>query len=374
MSLNWDEFLVGDAFDFPQWPESAEYKSMPPLSTNTDLHTANDPQSYGYTPYEDSTYEQCEYTTLPDSSRRTSRPLQSDINFGPAKPDPTKMAVIHEDNNPSIPSKLETQESPLTKRTKNSTDNISACWTSPLCPNNHGQGESPPDPASCGGGCAPFLFGDPQDSPASALNDTIPANEISIDPDTLEPPANLPPSHQHLKRSDSNRSAQPQGSRTTTTQTPPKPEHSNITSSNSPPADDPSPEAPHDHSSSSSSHAKPPKRQPHNQVERKYRESLNTQLESLKKVVPSLKPKTPCAAAVVQPDDIEDLPAPSKPSKAVILASATAYIRQMERDKRDMADEIEGLRRKVAALSALVKCEDCTVMQYVMNLNLGMAK
>ena len=36
-------------------------------------------------------------------------------------------------------------------------DIISACWTSPLCP-NHDQEGPPPNPSSCGGGCAPFLF------------------------------------------------------------------------------------------------------------------------------------------------------------------------------------------------------------------------
>lgn len=111
------------------------------------------------------------------------------------------------------------------------------------------------------------------------------------------------------------------------------------------------------------------RRLPHNQVERKYRESLNTQLESLKRVVPSLQsdPRA-CDSA-----DIEDLPTPSKPSKAVILASATAYIKQMEKDKKSLADENQLLRQRVKALQALVKCDDCSLMQYVMDMKIKQA-
>ncbi|KAI2476402.1 HLH multi-domain protein [Pyrenophora tritici-repentis] len=101
------------------------------------------------------------------------------------------------------------------------------------------------------------------------------------------------------------------------------------------------------------------------EIERKYRESLNTQLDSLKRVVPSLQQNRGCDGA-----DIEDLPTPSKPSKAVILASATAYIKQMEKDKKNLADENELLRTRVKALQSLVKCDDCSLMQYVMNLKL----
>jgi len=108
------------------------------------------------------------------------------------------------------------------------------------------------------------------------------------------------------------------------------------------------------------------RRLPHNQIERKYRESLNTQLESLRRVVPALQQKQrACDAA-----DIEDLPAPSKPSKAVVLASATAYIKQMEKDKMSLQDENQLLRSRVKALQALVKCDDCSLMQYVRDLRI----
>jgi hypothetical protein len=108
------------------------------------------------------------------------------------------------------------------------------------------------------------------------------------------------------------------------------------------------------------------RRLPHNQIERKYRESLNTQLESLRRVVPALQQRQrACDAA-----DIEDLSAPSKPSKAVVLASATAYIKQMEKDKMSLQDENQLLRSRVKALQALVKCDDCSLMQYVRDLRI----
>jgi hypothetical protein len=109
------------------------------------------------------------------------------------------------------------------------------------------------------------------------------------------------------------------------------------------------------------------RRQPHNQVERKYRESLNTQLESLRRVVPSLQQnQRACDGA-----DIEDLPTPSKPSKAVILASATAYIKQIERENKAVQEENQNLKARIKALQALVKCEDCSLMQYVMDLKIN---
>jgi len=111
-------------------------------------------------------------------------------------------------------------------------------------------------------------------------------------------------------------------------------------------------------------------RVPHNQVERKYRETLNSQLESLRRVVPALQEK-PRGQSPSSNPDIEDLPVPSKPSKAVILSSATAYIRQVEKQKKQAEDENLLLRKRIKALQALVKCDDCSLMQYVMDLKLG---
>lgn len=108
-------------------------------------------------------------------------------------------------------------------------------------------------------------------------------------------------------------------------------------------------------------------RQPHNKVEQKYRDSINYQMEALRKVVPSLSES---ARACSDGADIEDLPVPSIPSKAVILASATAFIKAQTKEKKQLEAENLLLRQRIQALQGLVKCNDCSLMQYVVELNL----
>jgi hypothetical protein len=257
---------------------------------------------------------------------------------------------------------LETAQSSIatatTKRNKNKNkpDILSACWTSPLCP-NHDQDGPPSNPSTCGGGCAPFLFAD-QDALPSISNLLSEPQEVTAEDGIVE----IQP--RPKKRSESNASAggfsgrQFQSKDTTTSPTDDRQRMKSETTEDSPNKE--SPQANDDGKSKSR------RRLPHNQVERKYRESLNTQLDSLKRVVPSLQQgQGACDGA-----DIEDLPTPSKPSKAVILASATAYIKQMEKDKKSLADENQLLRTRVKALQALVKCDDCSLMQYVMDLEI----
>lgn len=74
-------------------------------------------------------------------------------------------------------------------------------------------------------------------------------------------------------------------------------------------------------------------RLPHNQVERKYREGLNSELERLRKTVPTLS----------QNDDRGAMGQP-KPSKAMVLSSAIEYIKQIERERDVLKEEIERLR------------------------------
>ncbi|RMZ67367.1 transcription factor bhlh [Pyrenophora seminiperda CCB06] len=241
------------------------------------------------------------------------------------------------------------------KRTKNRPDILSACWTSPLCP-NHDVNGPPPNPSTCGGGCAPFLFAD-QDALPSITNLLAEPQEVTAEDGIVKIQS------RSKKRSESDASANGFSTRQFERQqasTPPteeQPRHKSETAEETSAKD--SPEAPDD------GKPKSRRRLPHNQVERKYRESLNTQLESLKRVVPSLQQNRGCDGA-----DIEDLPTPSKPSKAVILASATAYIKQMEKDRKGLAEENEMLRMRVKALQSLVKCDDCSLMQYVMDLKI----
>ncbi|MCJ1350722.1 MAG: hypothetical protein MMC33_000703 [Icmadophila ericetorum] len=99
---------------------------------------------------------------------------------------------------------------------------------------------------------------------------------------------------------------------------------------------------------------KRPAQNPHSQVERKYRESLALRFDKLRKNLPSLNSE--------QDADVEDLPGPSKVSKAEILNSAIDYVRQSEKAKKAMADELDVLRTRVKMLEKLVKCEDCWLM------------
>ncbi|CAO2658048.1 Nn.00g073080.m01.CDS01 [Neocucurbitaria sp. VM-36] len=248
------------------------------------------------------------------------------------------------------------------KRNKNKPDILSACWTSPLCP-NHDQEGTPPNPSTCGGGCAPFLFADQDTLPTPTINNLLAEpQEVTAEDGVVE----IQP--RPKKRSESDASSNGFSGRqftsknTTTSPTDSRQRMKSETSEDSPAKE--SPQANEDQQQPKSR-----RRLPHNQVERKYRESLNTQLDSLRRVVPSLQQgQRACDGA-----DIEDLPTPSKPSKAVILASATAYIKQMEKDKKTLADENQLLRTRVKALQALVKCDDCSLMQYVMDLKIKQA-
>jgi Helix-loop-helix DNA-binding domain len=74
-------------------------------------------------------------------------------------------------------------------------------------------------------------------------------------------------------------------------------------------------------------------RVPHNQVERKYRETLNAEMERLRVNIPTL-PRS----------EVSSLAGPPRPSKATVLAAAVQYIKDLEHDVETLADENEGLR------------------------------
>jgi hypothetical protein len=77
-----------------------------------------------------------------------------------------------------------------------------------------------------------------------------------------------------------------------------------------------------------------PARQPHNQVERKYREGLNAELERLRRAVPTL----------ASSEDGDTMGHP-KPSKAMVLSSAIDYIRKIERERDALSEEVARLRQ-----------------------------
>jgi hypothetical protein len=95
------------------------------------------------------------------------------------------------------------------------------------------------------------------------------------------------------------------------------------------------------HKSQSASAARASHRLPHNQVERKYREGLNAELERLRRTVPTLPQCDESGAGggvMGQP----------KPSKAMVLAGAIEYIRRIERERDDAVTECRDLRRRLA--------------------------
>jgi hypothetical protein len=93
-------------------------------------------------------------------------------------------------------------------------------------------------------------------------------------------------------------------------------------------------DTPYDNSQAKPS--KSSKRQPHNQVERKYREGLNAELERLRLALPTLH-KWEMAASCGG----SGMP---KASKAAVLAGAVAYIQDMERERDHLRRENELLK------------------------------
>ncbi|KAF2455799.1 hypothetical protein BDY21DRAFT_61211 [Lineolata rhizophorae] len=80
--------------------------------------------------------------------------------------------------------------------------------------------------------------------------------------------------------------------------------------------------------------SKPGERVPHTQVERKYRETLNKEMERLREALPTL-PFLPQ----------EDGASGPKPKKATILATAVNYIKFLENEYERLDKEIQELKR-----------------------------
>ncbi|KAF2844177.1 hypothetical protein T440DRAFT_35722 [Plenodomus tracheiphilus IPT5] len=77
-------------------------------------------------------------------------------------------------------------------------------------------------------------------------------------------------------------------------------------------------------------------RLPHSQVERKYREGLNSELERLRRAVPTL-PQSDEGASMGH----------IKPSKAMVLSFAIDYIHEIERERDGLREEKTRLERSV---------------------------
>ncbi|KAF2435925.1 hypothetical protein EJ08DRAFT_645594 [Tothia fuscella] len=235
-------------------------------------------------------------------------------------------------------------------------DSKTACWTSPLCPNNK-DGGSTPNPSSCGGECAPFLFSERTfTEPDPTINTSFLDIDISAESD-YSPVEEPKENHKRRETSSTEKHKTRIGGRQQKAATGTR---ASTRKSTSIEQDTPI------ESIEGTTDLKNKKRIPHNEVERKYRDSVNNQMECLQRVVPVLQP----TSRICDGADIEDLPVPSKPSKAVILASATSYIKQLEREKKEQKEQNELLQARVKALQTLVKCDDCSLMQYVKNMSI----
>lgn len=298
-------------------------------------------------PQPSQTYPNPPYESMFPNSMDTG--FVEDLTFpnGPNGPPATSKANL-DNNNPKPVANMTTKRN----KAQGKPDILSACWTSPLCP-NHDQDGPPPNPSNCGSACAPFLF---DESLPAATADRASSSETRKELEDIQEEGVVEiKSRPPRKRRESGTAGEPSGRQFTTTTDPQF--HLKSEQESASPPEPPATEE----------KSKGRRRLPHNQVERKYRESLNTQLDSLRRVVPALQQhQRPCDSA-----DIEDLPTPSKPSKAVILASATAYIKQMEKDKQALADENAQLKRNVKALQALVQCDGCTLMQYFVDMKVS---
>lgn len=244
-----------------------------------------------------------------------------------------------------------TEAAPMAaKRTRDQAkpDARSACWQSPICPRNTKEG-TPPNPSTCDGACAPFLFSDELDF--KLPDELFPSTEQQTVSDT---PKSLTPERLVMSRKSSTADKTPEDMAEERRVK----EESDV----SPPAVYPTSRA-----------SRGRGRMPHNQVERKYRESLNTQLEALRRVVPALQQNSstdPCGTG--DRADIEDLPNPAlnKPSKAIILSSATSYIKSLEREQARQRKESERLAERVKVLEKIVRCEDCEVLGWFRGMKL----
>lgn len=92
---------------------------------------------------------------------------------------------------------------------------------------------------------------------------------------------------------------------------------------------------------------------PHNIVERRYRDNLNGQLETLRTMLPTL---ADCGG------DVEDV-AYRLPPKAKVLSTAATYIKELEAEKAQLAAGNAALKEQVSNLQKLVRCDDCSILQ-----------
>jgi len=117
--------------------------------------------------------------------------------------------------------------------------------------------------------------------------------------------------------------------------------------------------------------AKSHSKKAHSLVERRYRENLNGNIAQLHLAL--LKTKRVGDSAPEDKDDDWEEPRQvlSKVRKSDVMLEAVDYVHQTEVELRHMANEIELLTTRVKQLEKLVKCEECPLVQQLVNIKLG---
>ncbi|KAH9845747.1 Sterol regulatory element-binding protein 1 [Teratosphaeria destructans] len=111
-------------------------------------------------------------------------------------------------------------------------------------------------------------------------------------------------------------------------------------------------------------------RVPHNLIERRYRDNLNSQIEALRLTVPALRDAYDCTAPDVEESGLATVAPAKLPSKAVIISTAVDYVKQLENEKLKLQAATKSLQEQVAGLQKLVRCDDCAILQYLASLQL----
>ncbi|KAH0843065.1 hypothetical protein AYO21_08763 [Fonsecaea monophora] len=115
--------------------------------------------------------------------------------------------------------------------------------------------------------------------------------------------------------------------------------------------------------------AKQRAKQAHSLVERKYRENLNAKISQLHNTLQASHygPKVGEDGEIEAANSASGLP-PPKVRKSDVLTEAMNYVNQTEVEMRHMENEIHRLTERVRVLEKLVRCEDCSLLKQMVNL------
>ncbi|KIV89039.1 hypothetical protein PV10_08653 [Exophiala mesophila] len=116
--------------------------------------------------------------------------------------------------------------------------------------------------------------------------------------------------------------------------------------------------------------AKQRAKQAHSLVERKYRENLNAKIAQLHNTLQSSHygPKASLEDDSDNPSSLMAAIPASKVRKSDVLTEAMNYVNQTEVEMRHMENEINRLSERVRVLEKLVRCEDCSLLKQMVNL------